>query len=241
MNVVTEVWVPIEGNKGIYQKRKAKEVFDDLCKVLKKEELLPDEYFLLDMKPDELYPEVCSMYCYAEWGSSEGIYLNIKIFSYDDEEKTYKNISFATGKTLKETTDAFNCMQYIAGYIYLLLMGGGQIHPRYMRIAKNPLEKERELLLDKLNSDASDLIKKKLYKLEGSLDMYAEELAMKLMILYTLVKNDLPEEIVHTLLMQSDILETLSTMCKPIMKANYHEIEDVLVSAINGGIINEQN
>ena len=36
MRIATERWIPTEDGKGICKKRKVKEVFDDLCEVLKK-------------------------------------------------------------------------------------------------------------------------------------------------------------------------------------------------------------
>lgn len=241
MKVATELWVPSEEGNGTYKKRKAKEVFDDLCEILTKEGLFPDEYFLLDLKPEQLFPDVDSMYCFAEWGGSEGIYLNVKILSYDEDAHTIKDIRFATGKTLIETTEAFDRMQYIAGYIYRLLMGDGQIHPRYVLIPNQAAERNQEQLLKRINSDVTSLIKQKIYQQQNSPEIYADELAIKLMILRTLAKRPLPEEIVNTLFEQNDILEKLSVQCKSIMKANYNEIEDILVSNTKGGIINEKN
>lgn len=212
-----------------------------MCEILTKEGLFPDEYFLLDLKPEQLFPNVDSMYCFAEWGGSEGIYLNVKIYSYDEDKHTMKDIRFATGKTLKETTEAFERMQYIAGYIYRLLMGDGQKHPRYSPFPKKVSERNLEQLLNRFNSDVTSLIKQKIYQQQSSPEIYADELAIKLMILRTLTKRTLPEEIVETLLEQDDILEKLSIQCNCIMEPNYYEIEDIIASCIKGGNINEKN
>ena len=47
----------------------------------------------------------------------------------------YEPVNFAVGKSLKETTEAFDRMQYIAGRIYRAFMGDGTVHDRYMKIA----------------------------------------------------------------------------------------------------------
>jgi hypothetical protein len=56
--------------------------------------------------------------CYAQWGGSEGVYLEVDFLAWDENEHLYKQINFATGKTLGETNEDFDRMQYIAGCIY---------------------------------------------------------------------------------------------------------------------------
>ena len=230
MRIATERWIPTEDGKGICKKRKVKEVFDDLCEVLKKERLFPDEYFLLDLDPEQLWPEVHIIYCFAEWGGSEGIYLDIKMVVYDDtEESGVRDMCFATGKTLEETTEAFDRMQYIAGYIHRLLTGDGQIHSRYMRIQISSLEKEQVSFLNRMNSEIAAEMKQELYRGQNFPELYAEELAVKLMILHTISRNPLPKEEIETLSGKENILETLFSICKPVLETNRHKIEEKLL------------
>ncbi len=99
--------------------RKIGDIFDELCKYLKKENIYPDEYFLLnsELKRDALIPKIQDVICYAQWGGSEGVYLEVKLV-VEKNNRQYIMIEFATGKTLGETSADYDRMQYIAGRIY---------------------------------------------------------------------------------------------------------------------------
>ena len=128
--------------------------FIDIKKILTEEGLCPEEYFTLSYPTgchaDEPFPEISGLFCNAQWGGSEGIYLDIAINVFDSEEKNYKQISFITGKTLSESGDAFDRMQYIGGYIYRLLMGDGNVHARYILLQNS--RQDKAALDEKLNN-----------------------------------------------------------------------------------------
>lgn len=130
MRVKTENMIQKDDGTRIYEPRTIQEVFNDIKKILIEEGLCPDEYFSLSYQischADEPFPEISGLLCNAQWGGSEGIYLDVAMNIFVSEERIYKQISFITGKTLSETEDAFDRMQYIGGYIYRLLMGDGQ-------------------------------------------------------------------------------------------------------------------
>lgn len=102
----------------------AQETFDRLEAHLRENDLLPDEYFLRSDIPGEL-PDFDSALCVPNFGGSEGIYLDISLVCRGDDGKA-KFVSFATGKTLAETGDAFLRMHRIAAECSLLLNGRGQ-------------------------------------------------------------------------------------------------------------------
>ena len=80
----------------------AKETFDKLKTHLEMKGLLPDEYFSFSGKYEGLtgeLPEFEEALCIPNFGSSEGIYLDISLACRDSDGKRYFQ-SFATGKTL---------------------------------------------------------------------------------------------------------------------------------------------
>lgn len=102
MRVKTETMVQKKDGTRIYEPRTIQEVFNDIKKILTEEGLCPEEYFTLSYPTschaDEPFPEISGLFCNAQWGGSEGIYLDIAINVFDSEEKNYKQISFITGK-----------------------------------------------------------------------------------------------------------------------------------------------
>ena len=87
----------------------AKETFDKLKTHLEAHGLLPDEYFSFSGKYEGLtgeLPEFEEALCIPNFGSSEGIYLDISLACRDGDGKRYFQ-SFATGKTLGETADDY--------------------------------------------------------------------------------------------------------------------------------------
>lgn len=124
--IKTEVWEPVPGKPGYVRyicQRNAMEVFHDLENYLKKENLYPDEYFLLneEYRKDSFFPQARDIMCYAQWGGSEGVYLEVELVVKSSTDRSYKRVNFATGKTLGETDADYDRMQYIAGCIYKAL------------------------------------------------------------------------------------------------------------------------
>ena len=99
---------------------------------LKKEGICPEEYFLPthDAQPDTLFPRG-DIRCYAQWGGSEGIYIELEVLVGATKDSPYKIVHIATGKTLDESAAAYDRMQYIAGRIYKAFCGEGFQPSRY--------------------------------------------------------------------------------------------------------------
>ena len=121
--IETEIWeTENEMNNQVrcVGQRKAEEVFNELSQYLKDNDIYPDEYFLLNRQfaNGALLPKIADVMCYAQWGGSEGVYLEVDFLAWDENEHLYKQINFATGKTLGETNEDFDRTQYIAGCIY---------------------------------------------------------------------------------------------------------------------------
>lgn len=125
-----EIWEPHPEKKGMVRFvkcRKMKEVFDELYASLKENNLLPDEYFLLSMRAEGAeVPRDASVRVYTQWGSNEGIYIDV-----DFECSDGKTVRFATGKTLDETSEAYDRMNFIAGFIYKSFHGEGYSASRH--------------------------------------------------------------------------------------------------------------
>lgn len=129
--IETEIWEPHPEKKGCLRyvgQRKVGDVFKELTEYLTKEGIYPDEYFLLNhsIENDALLPHVEDVISYAQWGGSEGVYLEVEFVVRQAKTNSYERINFATGKTLGETGEDFDKMQYIAGRIYKAFTNEGQ-------------------------------------------------------------------------------------------------------------------
>lgn len=111
----------------------AKETFEKLEAYLRDKGMLPDEYFEYSMdlrtRQKEL-PDFDFALCVANFGASEGIYLDIDLI-YSVEGGGQKSMRFATGKTLQEGADAFFQMARIAAECSLMLNGRGRVYERH--------------------------------------------------------------------------------------------------------------
>ncbi len=232
MRVKTENMIQKDDGTRIYEPRTIQEVFNDIKKILIEEGLCPDEYFSLSYQischADEPFPEISGLLCNAQWGGSEGIYLDVAMNIFVSEERIYKQISFITGKTLSETEDAFDRMQYIGGYIYRLLMGDGHIHARYI-LLHNP-KQDKATLNEKLNYEFISLLKKNLYSQKEDSVIDTDELALKAIILKAVVVKPLAEDKIKQLLEADNALDILYNLCRPVMQATIYEVEDIISS-----------
>ena len=154
--------------------------------------------------------------------------MDIAINVFDSEEKNYKQISFITGKTLSESGDAFDCMQYIGGYIYRLLMGDGNVHARYILLQNS--RQDKAALDEKLNHEFISLMKKHLYSQKEDSVIDTEELALKAIILKVVSAKPLAKNKLKQLLEADNALDILYHLCKPVMPATLYEIEDIIAS-----------
>lgn len=62
-----------------------------------------------------------------------------------------------------ETTDDFDYMQYVCGYIYRLFMGNGEIHSRYILIKAGETERNHAYLINRVNEELAAYIKQQLF------------------------------------------------------------------------------
>ena len=97
--------------------------------------------------------------CVPNFGSSEGIYLDIDLI-YCDEDGMQKSLRFATGKTLQEGADAFFWMSRIAAECSLMLNGRGRTYEKHnVELVLKPEEAEAveyfaKLLRDRASEEA---------------------------------------------------------------------------------------
>ena len=102
------IWEPNPERKGTLRyvgQPKAEAVFKELKYRLESMGMLPDEYFLMDREWEKgrEIPKDASVFVTTDYGSSEGIYLDVYLKWFDEASKTRMTKSFATGKTLGET------------------------------------------------------------------------------------------------------------------------------------------
>ena len=81
----------------------AEDVFRELENRLKESGFLPDEYFLMSMdwENGKKIPKGAEIFCTADYGGSEGVYVDVYLKWYEKDKSIIRN--FATGKTLGET------------------------------------------------------------------------------------------------------------------------------------------
>lgn len=224
---------PNQTGRFILVPRKIKEVFQDLQEALNQAGLMPDQGITLsyELPKDYDFPVVYKLLCNASWGSNEGIYIDIVLVEYDEQERKDKWIRFVTGKSLGETTDDFDYMQYVCGYIYRLFMGNGEIHSRYILIKTGETQRNHAYLINRVNEELAVYIKQQLFCERKKPQEYAEDLALRSMILAALVQSDLPDEKLEELLNLEQILEHLQSICKSVLAVSMEEIIDMIASS----------
>ncbi len=220
------------GMERIVGRKKAVDVFAELESALKEANLLPDDYFHLDTHfKDEkcLIPDLSDVICYAKWGGSEGIYLDVYLCGYDEVTGKCQKFHFATGKTLREDSYAFDRMQYIAGYIYNLFEGFEQQSSRYVLQAKNK-EVQRDTLMEKIRTEYLDYLKNVfVHNFSDPADV-GIEVGIRSMIVSELPNCTLPKDKVNELYYADNSLDVLTKKCFHITKADKFEINDTISS-----------
>lgn len=73
-------------------------------------------------------------------------------------------------------------------------------------------------------------MKQQLFCIRKESNEYADELALKSMILTALSQSNLPEEKIAELLKLDHVLEYLQGMCQSVMAVSLEEIDDMLTS-----------
>ena len=241
MSVIeTQIWEEIPEKKGYVRyvgQRKLIEVFNELEAYLKKEGICPEEYFLPthEAQPDTLFPRG-DIRCYAQWGGSEGIYIELEVLVGATKDSPYKIVHIATGKILDESAAAYDRMQYIAGRIYKAFCGEGFQPSRYC-IVDSGGEKEvtHESLLKKLGRECTAYMKRELLHKETPIDAISDKLGMMMTILSVIKKpkvyEALPKEKIEELCSTENVLDILCEMCSSVSEADSFEIEDIIASA----------
>ena len=213
------------------KKREVQDVFSELYNKLKVLGLLPDEYFYLDEEFEKYkdFPILHDMYCYARWGSSEGIYLDVIAVVFNNQEFEYELKRFAVGKTLSVDRDSYDRMQYIAGYIYKLFMGVHQIPIRYLGVEKEKIG-DREAIMKKLEQEYREMSMRVLFSQDKMNTKMLSELSLKGKILSVLPDCLLPDEKIHELMKQENALDILYRLCQSISECDAFEINDIISS-----------
>jgi hypothetical protein len=157
--IETEIWKPNPDRPGTVtfeSQRLAHDVFSELEEHLKSDGRLPDEYFLLSEHKwgaDSLFPKDAEIICNANFGESEGVYLDIYV-EYQKEIYEHNHIReagewkkrsvterFATGKTLGESIDDLDKMNLVAASVLAAFYGSkNEILKRYARIESGEVQ-----------------------------------------------------------------------------------------------------
>jgi len=140
--IETEIYEPIKGTNRVKFTGMitAEQAFDQLYKHLEQVGLLPDEYFSLFFQAREkTLPQFHTAVCSANWGGSEGIYVDIDLIYVENQQS--KTFHLATGKTLERNGDAFMKMSRIAAECSMMLNGHGSLVKVSERNYENYIEK----------------------------------------------------------------------------------------------------
>jgi hypothetical protein len=129
--VETEIWEKDSESPNRYNyvgQRKAIDVFKDLKEYLSQRNMLPEDYFFINVHLEDknvLFPRNASIIAYADYGGNEGIYLDVELM------QDGKLTSFARGKTLSETKEGLVHMHLICAEIIQAFHGDTNVHSRY--------------------------------------------------------------------------------------------------------------
>lgn len=163
MNMIPlEVWEPSPENPRIQNcvgMRAAQEVFAELKQRLESLGYLPDEYFDLGMEWEngKEIPAGANIFVTTDYGSSEGIYLDVYLKWYEDNKPVTKG--FITGKTLGDTGADMDRMFLISSAITKAFHGDHGSYARYIKLGDPPEDtgivvhlnpSEQRLLIDAL-------------------------------------------------------------------------------------------
>ena len=192
-----EIWekAPENPQQLVYAgQRKAQEIFAEIKYRLESVGMLPDEYFLIDdqWENGREIPKNAYICCTVQYGESEGIYLDVGIKWYENDE-THRG-SFATGKTLGESEYHLDRMYLAASEINKALYSSEQ-RARYMVVGdkdKTPEgailtlnNAERQLMIDSLielrNNQPQDItaVEQLLRRVAGSVTEFVNEVGAR--------------------------------------------------------------
>lgn len=129
----------------------AQEVFEELKYRLESMGYLPDEYFLIDREWENgrEIPKGADIFCTADYGESEGVYVDVYLKWYEDGQPITK--SFITGKTLGESGSDLDRMFLISSAITKAFRGGDfkrssvlSLNEQEQAVVVNALAEQRE-------------------------------------------------------------------------------------------------
>ena len=163
--IETEIWEPHPEKRGMVRyvgQRKTGDVFRDVKMFLKEENLCPEDYLKLSFGFESRYeefPKMLDIRCYAQWGGNEGIYLQADLLIQNKYNGRREQVPFLTGKTLEETAEAYDRMQYIAGQIYMAFMGEHMTSSRYVMVfdGTKPKTITYDMLITKLERECRNI------------------------------------------------------------------------------------
>ena len=190
-----ERWKPSAENPGKMQyegQRTAQEVYAELKDRLDSIGFLPDEYFLLDTMWNDgrEIPEGADIFCTTDYGSSEGIYLDVYLKWHEEGKPITK--SFITGKTLGESGSDMDRMFLIASAITKAFHGGHGTYARYTQLGERQTtedmilhlkpEEQRQIIgalaeqRERLMAD-TDQVEHLLLRMTGGILAYMDEIS----------------------------------------------------------------
>ena len=195
-----ERWIPSadDPRKLEYDgQRKAEEVFHELKHRLEGMGYLPDEYFLMDhyWENGREIPKDADIFCTTDYGGSEGVYLDVYLKWYDEQQKNSITKSFITGKTLGENGNDLDRMFLISSAITKAFHGDHATHARYMKIGGveddtggaivHLSQQEKRTIIDALieqrerQESALTQTEQLLRRMTGSITEYINEVGMR--------------------------------------------------------------
>lgn len=237
--IETQIWEEHPERKGMVRyvgQRKMSEVFAELETFLQKENIYPDEYLLLSNEdPDAEFPKG-DIRCYAQWGGSEGIYIELEVLVGATKDAPAKWVNIASGKTLAQSGEAYDRMQYIAGRIYKAFCGDTFQSPRYRILDKaGNAEITYDRLIGKLEAECNAFMRQELLHKQTPIGEVSRKLGMMLTILSVIREPgayaDLPQDKVEQLYYTERILDILCSMCSSVSEADLYEIADIIACA----------
>ena len=115
-------WTPSPDNPRKLEyagQRTAEEVFEELKHRLEGQGYLPDEYFDLrsEWEDGREIPKEADLFCTVDYGGSEGVYVDVYLKWYDNDQQKSVTSSFIVGKTLGENGNDLDRMFLTASAI----------------------------------------------------------------------------------------------------------------------------
>mgnify|MGYP001067707562 CR=1 FL=1 len=242
MNVIElERWKPseVDPRKLEYAGQPvAQEVFEELKHRLKGMGYLPDEYFLMDdhWKDGREIPKGANIFCTTDYGASEGVYLDVYLKWYDENQKKSITKSFITGKTLGENGSDLDRMFLISSAITKAFHGDHATHARYMKIGGmeddtggavvHLSQQEQKTIIEALveqrerQEQAMSQTEQLLRRMTGSITEYVNEVGMR-----PLRMNDHDRAI---LAIQDGELSAFQELCPKVLAVH---ADDLLIEA----------